>query len=199
MNIKKIIIGLTLSLLLVSGVAVAAELAKGLEAYRSGDYKTALAELRPIADQGNEIAQLVLGVMYRVGMGVPKNQKIGVKWTTKAAEQGNVEAQYYVGASAFWGKGLPLNYKVAMKWFTKAAEQGHGDAQDFVGHGYEYGQGVLTDFVRAYMWYNLSVYNGGGAEPEENLRLIAQKMTRADVSRAQDMSSRCFSSDYTDC
>ena len=49
------------------------------------------------------------------------------------------------------------------------------------------------------MWYNLSVYNDGGAGPEENLRLIAQKMTRADVSRAQDMSSHCFSSGYTDC
>jgi TPR repeat protein len=199
MDIKKIIIGSTLLLLLGNGTAVAADLVKGIGAFKSGKYKTALAELRPLAEQGDDMAQYILGAMYRLGKGVPMNEKIGVMWFTKAAEQGRADAQYYVGTSAFWGRGMPLNYKIAQKWFTKAAKQGHGDAQDFVGHGYEYGQGVLKDFVRAYMWYNLSVYNDGGAGPEENLRLIAQKMTRADVSRAQDMSSRCFSSGYTDC
>jgi len=52
MNFKKIIIGLTLSILLGSGVAVAADYDKGLLAYNSGDFKTALAEFNVLAEQG---------------------------------------------------------------------------------------------------------------------------------------------------
>ena len=126
MNIRKIITGLTLLMLLASGVAVAADLSKGLKAYNSGDFKTALAEWTPLAEQGYAKAQTNLGVMY------------------------------------------------------------------------EFGDGVLTDTKRAYMWYNLGSYNGdelGG----ENKDLIAKQMAPADISKAQDMSSRCLESNYTDC
>ena len=53
MSFKKIINGLLLSLLLGSGLAVAAAFNKGLEAAQSGDFKTALAEFTPLAQQGN--------------------------------------------------------------------------------------------------------------------------------------------------
>ena len=53
MSISKKIIGLTLSMLLGSGVAVSADFGKGVEAYNSGDFKTALAEWKPLAAQGN--------------------------------------------------------------------------------------------------------------------------------------------------
>lgn len=42
MCVKKALIGLTLSMLLGSGVAVAADVDQGLKAYESGDYKTAI-------------------------------------------------------------------------------------------------------------------------------------------------------------
>jgi len=63
---------------------------------------------------------------------------------------------------------------------------------------YERGEGVLTDNRRAYMWYNLGSYSGnelGG----KNKNKIAKQMTPADISKAQDMSSRCLESNYTDC
>ena len=53
MNIKKIIVGLTLSLLLISGVASAASFDKGLQAYHSGDYKAAITEWTSAAEQGD--------------------------------------------------------------------------------------------------------------------------------------------------
>jgi TPR repeat protein len=79
MSIKKIVIGLTLSLLLASGVASAADFNKGLEAAQSGDFKTALAEWTPLAEQGDADAQLNLGLMYDNGDGVPENDKTAVK------------------------------------------------------------------------------------------------------------------------
>ena len=162
MSIKKIITGLTLSILLGSGVAVAADYDKGLLAYNSGDFKTALAEWKPLAKQGHAMAQSDLGFMYNDGIGVLENDK------------------------------------TAVKWYTLAAEQGHGWAQSNLGAMYETGEGVLTDTKRAYMWYNLGTYNGDEVAGENKNR-IAKQMTPADISKAQDMSSRCLESNYTDC
>ena len=80
MDIRKIITGLTLSLLLGNGVAVAADFDKGINAYDSGDYKTALAEWTPLAEQGHADAQYSLGVMYENGEGSPENAKTALKW-----------------------------------------------------------------------------------------------------------------------
>ena len=48
------------------------------------------------------------------------------------------------------------------------------------------------------MWYNLGAYNGSEMAGE-NKDIIAKQMTPADISKAQDMSSRCLESNYTDC
>ena len=92
MRISKIIIGLTLSLVLASGVAVAADFGKGLEAKNSGDFKTALAEWIPLAEQGNAMAQFNLGHMYANGYGVPENDKTAVKWYNLASYNGHENA-----------------------------------------------------------------------------------------------------------
>jgi TPR repeat protein len=136
--------------------------------------------------------------MYSDGLGVPENDKTAVKWYTKAAEQGLVEAQHNLGLMYDKGEGVLENDKTAVKWYTKAAGQGYAKAQPNLGLMYEYGKGVLTDNRRAYMWYNIGSYNGnelGG----ENKNIIAKQMTPADISKAQDMSSRCLESNYTDC
>ena len=63
---------------------------------------------------------------------------------------------------------------------------------------YQYGQGVLTDTKRAYMWCNLASYNGNEIAPKHRDK-IAKDMTSAQIDKAQDMSSRCLNSGYTDC
>lgn len=72
---------------------IAADYDKGHEAYKAGDYKAALVEWIPLAEQGYAKAQYNLGFMYDKGIGVPENDKTAVKWYTKAAEQGNEQAQ----------------------------------------------------------------------------------------------------------
>ena len=53
---------LTLTLLLGSvSMSWSADFQKGANAYRSGDYATALREWRPLAEQGDEIAQTSVG------------------------------------------------------------------------------------------------------------------------------------------
>jgi uncharacterized protein len=81
---------LTLAVLLGSvGMSESADFQKGLTAYKFGDYATTLREWKPLAKQGNAIAQTILGVMYSEGKGVPKNEETAVKWYRLAAEQGD--------------------------------------------------------------------------------------------------------------
>lgn len=57
----------------VGGVAVAGPFEDATAAYERHDYATALTLWRPLADQGNAMAQFSLGNRYARGEGVPKN------------------------------------------------------------------------------------------------------------------------------
>jgi TPR repeat protein len=64
---------LTLTILLGSmGVSASADFQKGLAAYQSGDYATALRNWKPFAEQENANAQSNIGAMYYDGKGVPR-------------------------------------------------------------------------------------------------------------------------------
>ena len=197
MSIKKIITGLTLALLLSSGVA-SADYNSAYSAYESGDYKAAFKEMLPVAEEGHVDAQYWVADMYRNGKGIQKNLSAAAQWYTKSAEQGDRWAQYNLGVMYDLGEGVLENDKTAVKWYTKAAEQGYARAQTNLGVMYSNGEGVLTDYVRAYMWYNIGAYNGNdlGADNKEK---IVTKMTPSQIEKAQDMSSRCLASNYTDC
>ena len=60
-----------------------------------GDYETALREFRPLAEQGHAEAQLNLGIMYSLGLGVPKDHVQAYVWYTLAAGQGDDLAEKF--------------------------------------------------------------------------------------------------------
>jgi TPR repeat protein len=178
--------------------SIESDFLEGQSAYLSGDYKTALKWYTLAAERGHVYALYNLGVMYENGESVLKNDKTAVKWYTKAAEQGGVIAQRKLGWMYNNGTGVLENDKTAVKWYTKAAKQGDGYAQWILGGMYLNGEGVLTDTKRAYMWYNIGAYNGSH-QAAKNRDIIAKNMTFTQIDKAQDMSSRCFESGYTDC
>ena len=107
---------LTLTVLLGSaGVSWGADFQKGFDAYKSGDYATALREWNPLAEQGDANAQFFMGMMYEKGHGVPQDYKTAVKWWILAAEQGNAFAQFNLGLMYRKGQGVPQDYKIAVK------------------------------------------------------------------------------------
>ena len=79
---------LTLALLLIFSCATAwaADFDKGLAAAEAGDLATALAEWKPLAEQGFAKAQYGLALMYDNGQGVIEDDKEAVKWYRLAAE-----------------------------------------------------------------------------------------------------------------
>ena len=124
---------LTIAVLLGSaGGGWGADFQKGGAAYLSGDYATALREIKPLAEKGYDLAQLVLGMMYDSGKGVPQDYKAAAKWYRLAAEQGHAAAQFNLGVMYEYGEGVPRDYKTALKWHRLATEQGHADAKDVV-------------------------------------------------------------------
>jgi TPR repeat protein len=81
---------LTLTILLGSvGVSASADFQKGLTAYKSGDYVTALREFRPLAEQGDADAQGNLAAMYYGGTGVLKDYVYAHMWGSIALTNGN--------------------------------------------------------------------------------------------------------------
>ena len=190
-------------LMIVLFVAIAVSVSaqdfnRGVDAYRSGDYATAMNEWRPLAEQGNMVAQYALGVMYDLGEGVSKDAKQAVKWYSLAAEQGYALAQYALGVIYERGAGVTLEPKEAVKWYRRAAEQGYALAQYALGVMYDNGLGARQDNVLAHMWYNLSAANGSDLG-RKNREVVVKEMTQEDISKAQSMARKCMDSDYQDC
>ena len=171
---------------------------KGLNAYDLGDYDTAVREWEPLAGQGNVDAQYNLGFMYDNGQGLTQNSSEAVKWYRLAAEQAHADARLNLGTMYRNGQGVPEDFVKATKWYRLAAEQGNATAQDNLGILYYFGDGVLQDNLIAYMWTSIA-FGNGASESETRRDFIAEEMTKADISKAQDMAKNCISSAYSKC
>ena len=125
MNILTTTLCLTIAVLLGSaGSSVSADFQKGLTAYSSGDYATALREWIPLADQGEASAQYNLGLLYDNGKSVLQDYKAAVKWYRLATEQGHAKAQSNLGLLYAKGKGVIQDNVFAYMWWNIAASSG---------------------------------------------------------------------------
>ena len=116
-------------LIVVTASQAWADFKAGVEAYQRGDYATALTEFRPLAQQGNAVAQSNLGLMYDFGRGVPQDYAEALRWYRLAAEQGNAVAQNNLGVMYGQGLGVPRDYVQAHMWVNLAAAQGNENAR----------------------------------------------------------------------
>jgi len=168
--------------LAVAGAAFAGPLEDGVAAVERQDYAAALRLFRPLANQGNDIAQFDLGVMYDKGWGVPRDHVQAARWYRLAAAQGNADAQYNLGVLYEDGR----RYADAVKWYREAADQGLGDAQFSLGLLYAKGQGVPRDDVQAYMWFELSAAQDDQSAVS-NRDAVAQRMKPEQIAEAQKL------------
>jgi len=95
-------------------------------------------------------------------------------------------------AWADWDDGLAAaqrgDYATAFREFLALAEQGHADAQYNLGVMYDEGTGVPVNNVRAYMWWSLAKAQGHESAAS-NLDIVKNRMTPADISKAQALAS----------
>ncbi|MEM9360444.1 MAG: C39 family peptidase [Pseudomonadota bacterium] len=112
----------------------------------SGDLSSTIAELLAVADEGDRQAQLVLGMRYREGTGVPRDYKEALKWYRKCADQGSAEGMDNVGFMYLRGWGVPENFNIAAAYFKASAAENHDQALFNLGNCYFSGQGVEQDY-----------------------------------------------------
>ncbi|MFM1895146.1 MAG: hypothetical protein RLZZ385_220 [Pseudomonadota bacterium] len=164
------------SLLLLAGLCSAglrADYEDGVNAALSGDYATAYREFSLAAEQGLDMAQYNLGILYYMGQGTEQDYGQAFKWTTLAAEQGHVAAQFNLAALYYEGQGTNQDRAQAFRWYESAASADHGPAQLSAARMLMEGNGTERDLVRAHVWASFALDN----ELEEAAGL------RADIER----------------
>src|SRR5208282_1312067 len=97
--------------------------------------------LRPLADQGNAVAQIYLGAMYRDGKGMAKDYSQAVAWFRKAADQGDFVTPINIAGMYLHGLGVPQDYTQAARWYRRDADKGDDFAQNKLGVMYANGLG----------------------------------------------------------
>jgi cell division septation protein DedD len=123
-----------------------ADVRAGIEQWRAGNYEAAIREWRPLAERGDADAQFNLGQAYRLGRGVPADQRTSTMWFERAARQGHGQAEANLALALFQGG----ERERAIPWLQRAAERGDRRAQYYLGTAHFNGDLVPRDWPRAY-------------------------------------------------
>lgn len=105
-------------------VASRAEFADGSAAYDGGDYQSARAVWRALAEDGDAAAQIALADLHLAGNGGPADPVEAARWFRAAAEQGDPVGQLNLGDLYSRGVGVERNLVEAYVWFSLSAAQG---------------------------------------------------------------------------
>jgi len=128
----------------------------GIDAWQHGDYASAVAIWRPLAEKGDADAEFDLGQAYRLGRGVPVDLAQAQLWLEKAADAGHLDAQTTLGLLLFDSG----NRSGAMRWLKKAAERGEPRAMLVYGTALFNGDGVPKDPLAAYAYVSRAAAQG---------------------------------------
>jgi TPR repeat protein len=143
------------SLGLAAGAA-RADVKAGVDAWQRGDFAAAVAEWRPLADQGDADAQYNLGQAYKMGRGVPQDIGIAESWYEKAAQQGHPQAAANLGLILFQNG----EREKAIPWLKMAADADDPRAEYVLGTALFNGDVAGKDWVRAYAMMSRAAAQG---------------------------------------
>jgi len=143
----------------------------GLDAYNAARYTTALDEWTAVVEQApSDVnpaiyaeAHYAIGMLYWLGLGVPKDYPEAAKWLRKAAEMGSAGAQAKLGYLYTEGIAVARDYPQAFQWFSKAAKQGDIDGQYNLGIFYLNGWGTAQDNTMAAQYLGAASAQGDEA------------------------------------
>ncbi len=121
----------------------------------------ALAELKPLAENGLAEAQRALADCYATGLGVEKSSEMAVELYKKAYEGRDWLAVARLARFYASGDGIGKDASMAVKLLQMAAERYQGEAQGLLGEYYENGKcGLKRDCQKAFEFYRQSASEG---------------------------------------
>lgn len=172
--------------LLFASAAWSGDYQKGLDAYSSADYETALAEWQPSADSGDAESQFGLGQMYGNGFGVMMDDAQALKWYGLAVQQGHAQAQCNLAVMYQNGWGVTQSDEEAARLFTMAANQGIIEAQVAMGRMLAMDFSEDFDPVQAYKWFSIAMlFDNIDARVKQEA--VADKMTPEQIVAAESL------------
>jgi localization factor PodJL len=136
--------------------------------------QTPLDRLTQLANAGNGKAELVVGLKYLEGDGVPVSEADAAKWLERAAEQGLPVAQYRLGTLYERGRGVPADAAKAVKWYTLAAQAGNRKAMHNLAVAYASGAGVPKNLAEAARWFSKAA-GLGLSDSQFNLAVLYER------------------------
>ena len=154
--------------------AVAAVLVAWFDVYVFAHYQPALGAVAPVAappvvqpvinarPEWSPRAQLVRGLKYLNGTGVPVDLPKARLWIERAALGEQPVAQNLMGVFYQTGTGAAANMPVAIGWYEVAAGHGNLKAMTNLGKLYAGGWQNGTDFVKAAEWFGKAAACGDG-------------------------------------
>jgi hypothetical protein len=182
--------------LLLPSIAWSADFATGQVAYDSGDYETALAEWRPLAEAGDADGQFGMGLLYGSGYGVELDDFQALKWYVLAAGQGHAKAQCNIAVMHANGWGVPQSDEEALKWYSLAAEQGVTPAQINVGRMYAGGFGAAEDKVQGHKWFSIAAELGDD-DATYNRDILAATMSAEEIAESKRLTMEWLESNQS--
>jgi len=147
---------LSYALLLVVSPSVFADYEDGVSAAFKGDFETALHEFTVAAEEGLDLAQYNLSILYFTGQGVEQDTAEAFRWAELAALQGHVAAQFNLGSLYYAGDGVEADTDKAVEMFEGAARAGHANAALILAN--MYADGELTSDEEPSLYARLSSY-----------------------------------------
>jgi TPR repeat protein len=142
------------------------------------------------AEYGNPDAQCRLGIMYNIGIGVPSDETIAVKYLCDAAEGGSGKAAFTLGQIYKTKKDNVLTER----YLLKASEMGESKAMVLLAEMYENGvDSVAPNLAEAVRWLSAAVDDPvGNQEAECRLGILYRigKGVDKDLAKAFSLLSR---------
>lgn len=123
-------------------------------------YAKAFPEMLKKAEAGNFFWQRTVGLCYRYGYSVDKDEKKAFEYYMMAANQGYVDALDKVGVAYDDGIGVDPDFDKALDYLTRAAEA--GDIYSYVNLGdlYSFTDSAHEDQAKAFDYYMKGVDGG---------------------------------------
>lgn len=104
------------------------------------------------AAQNSPYWLIVVGEMYRYGVGTEKHEKKAFSYYEKAAALGDVDGIVKVGRAWMNGIGVSTDYQKSLYFFEEAAAQDNPEAMVLIAYQYENGKGVDVNFEKSLEW-----------------------------------------------
>ena len=122
----KLSIATLLLVLVLTPLPVLAGVQEGIDAMNSGDYEAAYREFSALAEEGDDIAMVTIGLWYHEGTGFPQDYSKALDWYLRAYARSNGDAYNNIGVMFRDGLGVPVNRSVSYALFLLTHLRGLG-------------------------------------------------------------------------